>query len=248
MHTEQKRQVVLDTETTGLSPSEGHRVIEIGVVEMINLHVTGRTFHHYIHPEREIPEDSIRIHGITDDKVADAPKFREIADAFLEFIGDAPLVIHNAPFDLAFLNNELILCGRRTLDSHPVVDTLVEAKRRHPRQRNNLDALCKRYGVENGHRELHGALLDAEILSDVYISMLGGHQTMLDGLAERWGGSAETSTAQLAGAGSHLGLIPVGATLPAGRSARIVDAHPQELEAHQALLERLGDGRIWATA
>ncbi|MDH4228797.1 MAG: DNA polymerase III subunit epsilon [Nitrospirota bacterium] len=241
-HTERRRQVVLDTETTGLSPGEGHRIVEVGLVEMVNRHCTGNTFHHYIHPQREIPEEAARIHGITDAQVAGAPKFGEIAEAMLAFIGDSPLVIHNAVFDLSFLNHELALCGRPSLDGHPVVDTLTEARRRHPRQRNSLDALCRRYGVDNSQRTLHGALLDAEILADVYVAMLGGHQTALDGLTEQWGGSTLVIAGEASRASSHPGLIPHGATLPVGRVPRLVPPSPEELAAHTTLLTRLEGG------
>ena len=244
------RQIVLDTETTGLSPKEGHRVVEIGAVELLNLHPTGKTFHVYLDPERDIPEETTRIHGITNEKVAGCPKFADVAERFLSFIGDDPLVIHNAPFDMGFLNSELSLSGLSSLGSHPVVDTLVEAKRRHPRQRNNLDALCKRYDVDNSERIYHGALLDSEILADVYIAMLGGHQTVLMGMETQWGKSA--GSAQGVGTASiqaSSGLIPQGATLPEGRQPLLVaEASPEELEAHSAILARLGDDCIWREA
>lgn len=238
------RQIVLDTETTGLSPNEGHRVIEIGAVELINRHPTGNTFQTYLHPDREIPEDSIRIHGITDEKVAGAPRFWEVVDELMAFIGDDPLVIHNAPFDLAFLNHELEAAGRPTLDGHPVIDTLVEAKRRHPRQRNNLDALCRRYNVDNAHRTVHGALLDSEILAEVYIAMLGGHQTVLSGLETAWGGthSSPGATAQVQ---EKTGLVPEGAPMPQGRTPLLAQVAPEDLEAHAVLIGRLGDACIW---
>jgi len=243
--------MVLDTETTGLSPNEGHRVIEIGVVELCNLNPTGRSYHAYLDPEREIPEESIRIHGITNARVAGCPKFWEIADDFLGFLEGMPLVIHNAPFDLGFLNHELQQCGKSPspLTDYEVVDTLIEARRRHPRQRNNLDALCRRYGVDNTQRTVHGALLDATILAEVFVAMLGGHQTVLDGLGERWGGvqrtargAAETPLAEACG------LIPVDARLPTGRRSRVVQASPEELDAHGALLKRLGEACIWDAA
>jgi DNA polymerase-3 subunit epsilon len=237
------RQIVLDTETTGLSPAEGHRVIEIGAVELVNLHPTGNTFQRYLNPERDIPEESFRIHGISNEQVAGCPRFWEVAEDFLAFVGSDPLVIHNAAFDLAFLNHELTLSGRPTLEDHPVVDTLAEAKRRHPRQRNSLDALCRRYAVDNTQRTLHGALLDAQILADVYVAMLGGHQTSLTGLESAWG--AETEGEADTGAEAVHGLIPAGALLPPGRRALVATATPEELAAHALLLERLGDARIW---
>jgi len=245
-----ERQIVLDTETTGLSPEEGHRIIEIGAVELVNLHPTGATFHHYLNPEREIPEESIRIHGITAERVAGCPRFWEVADALLAFIGGDPLVIHNAAFDLAFLNSELALAGHPSLEGQPVVDTLAEAKRRHPRQRNNLDALCRRYNVDNAQRILHGALLDAEILADVYVAMLGGHQTWLMGLEKEWG-EADGAAAEGSGAAqaeAAYTLLPPGACLPAGRRPLLARATEEELRAHAALLARLGDSRIWRDA
>jgi DNA polymerase-3 subunit epsilon len=241
---------VLDTETTGLSPKEGHRVVEIGAVELFNLHPTGKTFHVYLDPERNIPEETTRIHGITNEKVAGCPKFADVAERLLAFIGDDPLVIHNAPFDMGFLNNELSLSGLPSLGGHPVVDTLVEAKRRHPRQRNNLDALCKRYDVDNSERVYHGALLDSEILAEVYIAMLGGHQTMLVGMETRWGKSAgSVRGASAASAQVGTSLIPQGATLPVGRQPLLVaGASSEELAAHAAILARLGDDCIWQEA
>ncbi|MFQ5507999.1 MAG: DNA polymerase III subunit epsilon [Leptospirillia bacterium] len=239
------RQIVLDTETTGLSPNDGHRIVEIGAIELINLHPTGNTFHHYINPEREIPEESTRIHGITDDRVAGCPHFLGIVDAFLAFIGDSPLVIHNAPFDMGFINAELSRCGRNPLDEHPVVDTLIEARRRHPRQRNSLDALCRRYGIDNAHRTLHGALLDSEILAEVYVAMLGGHQIVLNGLEERWGGDVRQTEEVVEKSFGGGGLIPEGCQLPMGRTPLLINATADEMEAHQHILERLGDTRIW---
>jgi len=240
------RQIVLDTETTGLSPKEGHRVVEIGAVELINLHPTGNTFQVYLNPEREIPEEASRIHGITNEQVAGCPKFADVVDRFMGFIGDAPLVIHNAPFDMGFLNHELALAEQPSLSGHPVVDTLIEARRRHPRQRNSLDALCKRYEVDNSARDYHGALLDSEILADVYIAMLGGHQTVLVGMETQWGGKADKAGRQTAAASVGAGgLIPRGATMPEGRQPLLVQASVAEREAHEAILARLGESCIW---
>ncbi|MDB6062875.1 MAG: dnaQ [Verrucomicrobiaceae bacterium] len=175
------RQIILDTETTGLETSQGHRLIEIGCVEMIGRRLTGRHFHQYVNPEREIDFGAMEVHGITNQMVADKPLFAHVVDELLDFIRGAELIIHNAPFDLGFLNYELQLLNRKderieTLCA--VIDTLVMARQRHPGQKNNLDALCNRYGVDNSQRELHGALLDAEILADVYLAMTGG-QTAL---------------------------------------------------------------------
>lgn len=180
------RQIILDTETTGIDPKEGHRLIEIGAVEMVNRRFTGNTYHQYINPQREIEAEAVGIHGITNERVANEPLFAEVADDFWAFIVGAELVIHNAPFDVGFINHELgRLNAERGLprlgpvaEHCRVLDTLKLARDLHPGQRNSLDALCKRYDIDNGHRVLHGALLDAEILADVYLAMTGG-QTAL---------------------------------------------------------------------
>lgn len=178
------RQVVLDTETTGLEPSQGHRIIEIGCVELMNRRLTGRHYHQYLNPDREIDAGAIEVHGITNEKLADKPRFADIAAAFLDFIKGAELIIHNAAFDVGFINHELAridagLSSIRCLDGHcTVLDTLAMARRLHPGQKNNLDALCKRYSVDNAQRNLHGALLDAEILADVYLAMTGGQAAL----------------------------------------------------------------------
>ncbi|MCC4310367.1 DNA polymerase III subunit epsilon [Alcanivorax marinus] len=175
------RQIVLDTETTGLDPQTGHRIIEIGCVELENRRLTGNNLHLYINPERDIDEGALEVHGITVEFLADKPTFAQIAEEFMSFVRGAELVIHNAPFDVGFLDHELSLLGRqwgRVADACGVLDTLKLARDLHPGQKNSLDALCRRYDVDNGHRELHGALLDAEILADVYLAMTGG-QTRL---------------------------------------------------------------------
>jgi DNA polymerase-3 subunit epsilon len=174
------RQIVLDTETTGLEVSQGHRIIEIGCVELLNRRLTGNHYHQYINPEREIDQGAIEVHGITNEFLRDKPVFERIARDFVEFISGAELIIHNAPFDLGFLDAELQRVGSShgpVAERCTVVDTLVMARARHPGQRNNLDALCQRYGVDNSQRDLHGALLDAEILADVYLAMTGGQTT-----------------------------------------------------------------------
>jgi DNA polymerase-3 subunit epsilon len=175
------RQVVLDTETTGLEPSAGHRIIEIGCVEIINRRITHNHWHHYIQPDREIDEGAFAVHGISNDFLQDKPRFGELADDFLDYIRGAELIIHNAPFDVGFLNHELALLA----DNKPqigdicsVLDTLVMARQKHPGQKNNLDALCKRYEIDNSARTLHGALLDSEILADVYLIMTGGQTSL----------------------------------------------------------------------
>jgi len=177
------RQVVLDTETTGLNPKEGHRVIEIGCVELINRRLTDRKFHMYINPERHIDDGAIEVHGISNEFLQDKPLFKEVVDDFVDFIRGAELIIHNAPFDVGFIDNEFRLVNsavQHVNDICTVFDSLVYARKKHPGQRNSLDALCKRYGIDNSHRDLHGALLDAEILSDVYLLMSGGQISLLD--------------------------------------------------------------------
>ena len=172
------RQIVLDTETTGINPKEGHKIIEIGCVEVVNRRLTGNHYHVYINPERIVEEEAIAVHGITNEYLRDKPKFEEIVSDFVEFIRGAQLVIHNAPFDIGFMDHEFSQSQAarsvRSSDICSVLDTLTLARKMHPGQKNNLDALCKRYGIDNSHRELHGALLDAEILADVYLLMTGG--------------------------------------------------------------------------
>ncbi len=171
------RQVVLDTETTGLEPRQGHRIIEIGALELVDRQLTGRSFHTYINPEREIDQGAMEVHGITGEFLRDKPRFDEISDDLMAFVDGAELVIHNAPFDIGFIDNELSISGHEHSSITAiatVLDTLELAKDLHPGQRNNLDALCKRYEVDNSSRTLHGALLDAEILADVYLAMTGG--------------------------------------------------------------------------
>ena len=188
------RQIILDTETTGLEPSQGHNVIEIGCVEMIKRRLTGNNYHQYIKPDRDSDEDAIRIHGITNEFLADKPKFRDITADFLEYIRGAELIIHNAPFDIGFLNAELKRngCNEKVEDICSIVDSLALARRKHPGQKNNLNALCRRYGNDNSHRELHGALLDSEILADVYLMITGGQTNLL--LAEEGESGSEDGT------------------------------------------------------
>lgn len=174
------RQIVLDTETTGLNPRTGDRVIEVGCVELNNRMLTGNNFHRYINPERDSEEGALAVHGLTTEFLRDKPKFAEIANELRDYIQGAEVIIHNAPFDLGFLNNEFKLLGLPTFTEHcsGVIDTLVNAKEMHPGKRNSLDALCDRYGVSNAHRKLHGALLDAELLADVYLSMTRGQNSL----------------------------------------------------------------------
>jgi DNA polymerase III subunit epsilon len=184
------RQIILDTETTGLDPRQGHRIIEVAGVELVNRRLTNRHFHHYVNPDREIDEGAQAVHGITSEFLADKPRFGDIADAFLDFIAGAELVIHNAPFDVGFLNAELALLGKPsvTVFCDKVTDTLKMARDNYPGKRNSLDALCERLEIDNTHRNLHGALLDAELLAEVYLVMTRGQ----DGFAMVFEESAET--------------------------------------------------------
>lgn len=173
------REIVIDTETTGLDPAEGHRIVEIACLELENYVPTGRSYRVLVHPERDIPEDALRVHGISLEALTDAPAFADIADDFLAFIGDAPLVIHNAEFDLKFLNAELALTGRAAIAAARGIDTIAIAKRRFPGARYSLDELCRRFGIDLTAREKHGALIDAELLAQVYLELIGGRQTRL---------------------------------------------------------------------
>ncbi|VAW89749.1 DNA polymerase III epsilon subunit [hydrothermal vent metagenome] len=175
------RQIILDTETTGIEPKAGHRIIEIGCVEMVNRRLTGNNYHQYIQPEREVPQEAIEIHGITNEFLTDKPLYAAISDDFFQFIKGAELIIHNAPFDIGFINHEFKRLDSRFTDIRDhcsVIDTLAMARKKHPGQRNSLDALCKRYFIDNSKRELHGALLDSEILADVYLIMTGGQSNL----------------------------------------------------------------------
>ncbi len=223
----QTRQIVLDTETTGLDPDLGHRIIEIGCVELINRRPSPDSFQQYINPERDIDEGALEVHGISNDFLADKPRFGDIVDDFIDYVRNAELIIHNAAFDIAFLNRELDILPRNLgviEDYCTVLDTLALARQMHPGQRNDLDALCKRYNIDNSQRAQHGALLDAEILTDVYLAMTGG-QTAL--LLDELGTPAEHSGASARGdAESRLPLA-------------VVAPSPQELEAHAAWVRRL---------
>ncbi len=176
------REIVFDTETTGLNPQTGDRIVELGCVELINHIPTGRHFHQYINPERDVPSDAFRVHGLSTEFLSDKPVFAKIAQDFLDFIGEAKLVAHNASFDMNFINHELSLLGFPPISQERVIDTLFLARKRHPFGPNSLDALCQRYGIDNSRRTKHGALLDSEILADVYLELMGGRQTDL-GLA-----------------------------------------------------------------
>ncbi len=173
------REIVLDTETTGLSPREGHRIVEIGCVELLNRVPTGKVFHTYLNPEREMPPDAERVHGLSGAFLADKPLFAAVAKEFLAFVASDPVVAHNAPFDFSFINHELKTAGAETIGPERIIDTLALARRKHPGAQNSLDALCGRYGIDNGRRTKHGALLDAELLAEVYCELTGGRQTGL---------------------------------------------------------------------
>jgi DNA polymerase-3 subunit epsilon len=214
------RQIVLDTETTGLNPRTGDRVIEVGCVELYNRMLTGNNFHRYINPERDSEEGALAVHGLTTEFLRDKPKFADIAHELREYIRGAEVIIHNAPFDLGFLNAEFKLLGLPTFTEHcsGVIDTLVNAKEMHPGKRNSLDALCDRYGVSNAHRKLHGALLDAELLADVYLSMTRGQNSM-------WMETEEESTS----GGDLLVAVPLAAII-------VLAASPDEEAEHLSVL------------
>jgi DNA polymerase-3 subunit epsilon len=223
------REIVLDTETTGLDPNEGHRLVEIGCVEVLHGLPTGNTWHYYFNPERDMPSDAFAVHGLSREFLSDKPLFEHLADEFLAFVGDARLVIHNAGFDMRFLNAELARIKRPPLPLERVVDTLAMARRRHPGARVSLDELCQRYGIDNTRRVRHGALLDAEILAEVYIELIGGRQTTLS-LA------TELTTVELS---MDPNLIRV---RPAPLEPRLTEA---ELAAHEAFIAAMGEGALW---
>jgi DNA polymerase-3 subunit epsilon len=228
-----QRYVVLDTETTGMPVTDGHRVIEIGCVEVLGRRLTGRNFHVYLQPDRESDEGAIGVHGITTEFLIDKPRFAEVADEFYEFIQGAELIIHNAAFDVGFLNNEFALIGqheRADLSQYcTILDSLAMARARHPGQRNSLDALCKRYGIDLSGRDLHGALLDSELLADVYLAMTGG-QTSLS-LA----GNASDGESSGGDQGSEIRRLPETRV-----RSRVILASDDELAAHAARLEIIG--------
>ncbi|TCO73426.1 DNA polymerase III subunit epsilon [Rhodovulum euryhalinum] len=227
------REIVLDTETTGFEPSEGHRIVEIGAVELWNHLPTGRTFHEYINPERSMPQGAFEVHGLGDDFLRDKPVFRLIGKKFLDFVGDAKLVIHNAAFDMKFLNAELGWLGLPLLPWDQAIDTLAMARQKFPGSPATLDALCRRFGVDNSAREKHGALLDSEILAEVYLELIGGRQPDLV-LAVRPGQTTATGD----GADNAWRARPRGEPLPPRVSA-------DEAAAHAAFVEKLGEDAIW---
>lgn len=234
------RQIVLDTETTGLDPKEGHRIIEIGCVELVDRRLTGNDFHQYLNPEREVEQGAIDVHGITNEMLADKPCFRDVADDFLKYIAGAELVIHNAPFDVGFIDNELTLLGdrmQRTADICSVLDTLVMARKMHPGQRASLDALCKRYEIDNSQRDYHGALLDAQILAEVYLAMTGGQAALL--LDENAGGNEDSREYSLQQRIDRQGLE----LLVPKPTAAEAEAHRESRE----ILAKSSDRVIWST-
>ncbi|MFT0859999.1 DNA polymerase III subunit epsilon [Ancylobacter sp. G4_0304] len=224
------REIVLDTETTGLDPLRGDRLVELGCVEILNRIPTGQSFHVYINPERDMPVEAFNVHGLSAEFLADKPLFSAVVDDFLAFIGDDPLVIHNAAFDIGFLNAELARLGKPALTFDRVVDTLSLARRRHPGQSNRLDDLMSRYGIDSSRRTKHGALLDSELLAEVYAELCGGRQTAL--------GLMVTETRAEIAERREAGPRQRPAPLPSRLSA-------EELAAHQAFIATLGEAALW---
>ncbi|WP_291521171.1 DNA polymerase III subunit epsilon [Acidithiobacillus sp.] len=236
------RQVVLDTETTGIDWKQGHRVIEIGAVELIDRRVTGVHYQQYLNPQRSSDPEALRVHGLTAEFLQDKPGFAEVADAFLDFLGEAELIIHNAPFDLGFLNHELQQVEKAPL-RQAVMDTLVDARRRHPGQKNDLNSLCRRYNVDNSRRDLHGALLDCEILAEVYLAMTGGQVDMM-GLLGAAGGAHAAGETQRFGDGRSA-IMPAPLARPRD-PLRVIRASPEECAAHQQYLRNMGATALWS--
>jgi DNA polymerase-3 subunit epsilon len=231
--------VVLDTETTGLEARQGHKIVEIGCVELVNRKLTGRHYHQYINPQREVEEQAVEVHGLTNEFLADKPVFAHIADEFLEFVKGAELIIHNAPFDVEFINVEFdqLNKGLDKIENYcGITDSLVMARQKHPGQRNSLDALCQRYGVDNSQRDLHGALLDSEILADVYLAMTGG-QTRLSLSGEDQGENGEQGTTGIRRLQGRAG------------SLKVIRASIEELAAHEQRLDEVekasGGNCVW---
>ena len=228
------REIVLDTETTGLDPTKGDRLIEIGCIELFNRIPTGREFHQFLNPDRDVPAEAQAVHGTSTDFLRDKPRFPQVADAFLEFIGSDILVIHNAAFDVGFLSAELVRAGKSAIAMSRVVDTLALARRKHPAGPNSLDALCKRYGVDNSKRTKHGALVDSLLLADVYVELLGERQATL-GLAQS--AAAKQTASRRAGAAQRKAEQRPHA-LPARLSADMEAAH-------RVFVETLGSNPVW---
>ena len=226
----QVRELILDTETTGLDPSTGDRIVEIGCVEIINSVATGQTFHVYLDPERDMPEEAFRVHGLSREFLRGKPKFADVIQELLDFFGDARLVIHNAEFDMKFINAELARCGASPIGMDRVVDTLAIARRKHPGASNSLDALCSRYKIDNSRRTKHGALLDAEILAEVYSELMGGRQKVFE---------LATSVVKVVKSVEIDAPIPI-RTEPIGMFLRV-----SEEEAHDVFIEKMGDKALW---
>lgn len=226
------REIVFDTETTGLDPKTGDRLVEIGLIELVNHIPTADTFHRYVNPERSMPAEAQRIHGLDDGFLADKPLFAAVADELIEFIGDATLIAHNSNFDMGFLNFELGRVGHSAIPNERVIDTLMLARRRHPAGPNSLDALCNRYQVDTSRRTFHGALLDAELLAEIYIELIGGRQAALV-----LGEEPEAPTLSVARQTVKLGERP---------EPRRFNLGAEELAAHRAFVETLGEDAIWA--
>ena len=224
------REIALDTETTGLDPSTGDRVVEIGAVELFNQMPTGRTYHQYLNPDRAMPKEAFEIHGLSDDFLRDKPRFRDIARAFLDFIGGATLVIHNAPFDMKFLNHELQTAGHPVLPMSRALDTVTLARQKYPGSPASLDALCRRFGVDNSMREKHGALLDSEILAEVYLELIGGRQPDL------------TLSPASSKSATEVNVAWRPKPRPTALPNRVTSA---EATAHQAFIIQLGATAIW---
>ena len=231
------REIVLDTETTGLEPEEGHRIVEIGGVELVNHMPTGRTYHQYVNPRRDVPEEAFAVHGIRAAFLVDKPPFEQIAQEFLAFVGDAKLIIHNAPFDMKFLNAELRWAGHPLLPLTQAIDTLAMARRRFPGSPGSLDALCKRFEIDNARRTYHGALLDSEILAEVYLELIGGRQP---GLTLESGSGQMSAASDVPSAHTEPGRAP---RRPRALPARLTEA---EKAAHDAMAAELGDTAVWA--
>jgi DNA polymerase-3 subunit epsilon len=230
------REIILDTETTGISPAEGHRIVEIGAIELFNHVPSGKTFHVYLNPERDMPKEAEAVHGLSSAFLKDKPLFKDVATDFLNFIEGAQLVIHNASFDVSFLDAELSYLNLQTIDKGMVIDTLAIARRKHPMASNSLDALCKRYRVDNTRRTKHGALLDAELLAEVYVELLGGRQTALN-LA-----SNVRSMSQANAATEMSQTTRSRAARPSPLPERLTET---ERQSHAAFVERLGASSLW---
>jgi DNA polymerase-3 subunit epsilon len=223
------REIVFDTETTGLDPVRGDRLVEIGCIEMVNRFPSGQSFHRYINPERKMPAEAFAVHGLSDDFLKDKPRFADIVDELIAFVGDAPLVAHNALFDLSFLNAELERCGKAAIVRERLVDTLMLARRRNPAGPNRLDDLCTRYGVDNSRRSKHGALLDAELLAELYVELIGGRQASLI-LVE----SSRRTSAVSGSVGVLLRTTPM--------APRLTE---EDRLAHSQFIDRLSNKAIW---